>query len=182
MRGVPLDIMRIHRRAWLALAPLALAVGAAVPGSARAQPPAQSRSQFGQPTTPFTNSDFAKLRWLEGVWEAQSPGEMTLYERYHFVNDSTIEISYYRDPRLTQETGTGRVYLTVGRVYHTFGAGRWGATSVDASGAYFIPQVNAHNTFAWSYQTPDSWTMTMRSGLSGREHVTVYQLRRIAPP
>ena len=154
---------------------------ALAPSLVRAQAPAQSRSQRGQPRTPFSTSDLGKLRWLEGVWEAQSPGETTLYERYHFLNDSTIEISYYRDPKLTQETGTGRVYLTVGRVYHTFGAGRWGATNVDTTGAYFIPQVNAHNTFAWSYQSPSSWTITMRSGLSGREHVTVYQLRRISP-
>lgn len=153
----------------------------ALPAVVRAQPPAQSRSQRGQPRTPFSTADLAKLHWLEGVWEAQAAGQTTLYERYHFLNDSTIEISYYRDAGLTQETGTGRVYLTVGRVYHTFGAGRWGATSVGATGAYFIPQVNAHNTFAWSYESPDAWTITMRSGLGGTEHVTVYQLRRVGP-
>lgn len=175
-RGVSLPIMRISIRALLCTLGLAL-----VPGLVAAQAPAQSRSQRGQPKTPFSTTDLSKLRWLEGVWEAQAPGETTLYERYHFLNDSTIEISYFRDPKLTQETGTGRVYLTVGRVYHTFGAGRWGATNIDSTGAYFIPQVNAHNTFAWSYQSPNSWTVTMRSGLSGREHVIVYQLRRVSP-
>ncbi len=178
--------MRPSRRHSIrALAFGALAFGAALaagPVRLGAQAPARSRSERGQPRTPFSTTDFGKLRWLEGVWEAQAPEQPTLYERYHFLNDSTIEISYYRDPQLTQETGSGRVYLTVGRVYHTFGAGRWGATNVDSTGAFFIPQVNAHNTFAWSYKTPNSWTMTMRSSLSGRDHITVYQLERIPPP
>jgi hypothetical protein len=138
-------------------------------------------SQRGQPTTPFSAADLSKLHWMEGTWKATAPGERTYYERYHFVNDSTIQITYYSDSTFTRETGNGRVYLSVGRVYHTFGPGRWGATSIDTTGVYFIPQVNAHNTFAWSYRSPNSWTATMRSGYSGRERVTVYQLQRVAP-
>jgi hypothetical protein len=74
------------------------------------------------------------------------------------------------------------VYLTVGRIYHTTGPGRWGATRVDASGIYFIPQVNARNTFAWSYQSPDAWTATLRSGASGRETVTIFEMKRLRTP
>ena len=136
-------------------------------------------SQRGQPTTAFGVSDFAKLRWLEGWWEGTAPGETNIYQRARILNDSTIELTYYGDPDFTRETGTGRVYLSVGRVYHTFGSGRWGATHVDADGVYFVPQVNAHNTFAWSPQSPDAWTATLRTGLSGRERVTVYHMKRI---
>jgi hypothetical protein len=139
-------------------------------------------SQRGQPKTPFGPKDFGKLRWMQGTWRATAPGEKTYYERYRFTNDSTIEISYYSDSSFSKETGNGRVYLSVGRVYHTFGPGRWGATSVDSSGIYFVPQVNAQNSFAWSFQSPDSWTATMRSGFSGRERVTVYQLERVKDP
>ena len=74
------------------------------------------------------------------------------------------------------------MYLSVGRIYHTFGPGRWGATTVDSSGIYFIPQVNANNTFAWSLSSNDAWTATQRSGYSGRERVTVYQLQRVGAP
>src|SRR5689334_19281725 len=139
-------------------------------------------SQRGQPKTPFGPKDFGKLRWMEGTWRATAPGEKTYYERYRFVNDSTIEITYYADSTFTKETGNGRVYLSVGRVYHTFGPGRWGATSVDSSGVYFVPQVNAQNSFAWSFQSPNSWTATMRSGFSGRERVTIYTLDRVKAP
>ena len=105
-----------------------------------------------------------------------------MYARYHVANDSTIDITYFRDSAFIQQSGTGRVYLAVGRIYYTFGSGRWGATNVDSSGAFFIPQVNAHNTFAWGYQSPDAWTLTQRTGLSGHERVTVYQMRRVGRP
>ena len=151
-------------------------------GLMAAAPVFAQSSQRGQPTTPFASTDFAKLKWLEGTWRGSAPGQDPFYERYHFVNDSTIEISYYRDSTLTRETGTGRVYLTVGRIFHTTGPGRWGATRVDSSGIYFIPQVNARNTFAWAYQSGDSWTATLRSGASGRETVTVYDMKRMRTP
>jgi hypothetical protein len=146
-------------------------------GAASAQ---ASSSQRGQPKTPFAVADLAKLRWLEGSWAATAADETPFYARYHFANDSTMDIAYFRDSTFTQQSGTGRVYLTVGRVYHTFGSGRWGATNIDSSGAFFIPQVNAHNTFAWTYQSPDAWTLTQRTGLSGHERVTAYKMRRVA--
>jgi hypothetical protein len=150
----------------------ALAATALVP--ARAQ-----TSSSGQPKTPFAVSDFGKLRWLEGTWEATSPGENTVYQRYHFANDSTLDIAYFSDPDLAHETGSGKVYLSVGRIYHTFGPGRWGASHVDNNGVYFVPQVNARNTFQWTAQSPDAWTSTMRTGASGRERVSVYQMKRL---
>jgi hypothetical protein len=139
-------------------------------------------SQRGQPKTQFGADDLGKLRWVEGTWRATAANEATHYERFKFANDSTIEITYYSDSTLSRESGTGRVYLSVGRVYYTFGPARWGATTVDASGVYFIPQINAQNTFAWNHASADSWTATQKSGYSGRERITVYQLQRIAAP
>ena len=136
-------------------------------------------SERGQPRTPFSTSDFGRLRWLEGRWVGTANGEQPIYERYSISSDSTIDVTYYRDSAFTQTAGTGRVYLAAGRVYHTFGPGRWGATQIDSSGAYFVPQVNAHNTFAWSIVSPDEWTATMRTGVSGHERITVYRMRRI---
>lgn len=148
--------------------------------TALSAPAGAQSSQRGQPTTPFGLSDFGKLRWLEGSWVGAAPGEPGFFERYRFVNDSTVEITYYGDSTFARETGTGRLYLTVGRIYHTFGPSRWGASNIDASGIYFIPQVNARNTFAWTVQSADAWTSTLRTGASGRERVTVYQMRRAA--
>jgi hypothetical protein len=143
---------------------------------------AQSQSSRGQPKTPFSVTDFAKLRWIEGSWAGTSSGEPTIYSRYRVTSDSTIEIAYYSNPELTNETGTGRLYLSVGRVYQSFGSGRWGATHIAADRAYFVPQSTARNTIAWEVQSPDSWTATNRSGVSGRERVTVYHMQRIKTP
>ena len=137
------------------------------------------RSQRGQPRTPFSASDFAKLHWLEGAWIGTAAGADTVYARYHFSSDSTVDITYYRDRAMSRPSANGRIYLTVGRVYQTFGPGRWGATHVGSDGVYFIPQVNAHNTFAWAYESPDAWTATTRTGVSGRDRVTVYHMARI---
>jgi len=158
-----------------ALIVAAIAVAAGAPISVAS---GQS-SQRGQPTTPFGLGDLGKLRWMEGTWKATASGEQTFYERYKFLNDSTIEITYYNDSTFSRATGNGRVYLSVGRIYHTFGPGRWGATTVDSAGVYFVPQTNAQNTFAWSRKSGDAWTATLRTGYSGRERVTVYEMQRV---
>jgi len=81
----------------------------------------------------------------------------------------------------SRQSGSGRVYLSVGRVYYTYGPGRWGASHVADDGIFLVPQVNARNTFGWKQVSPDSWTSTMRSGVSGHDRVIVYQMRRITP-
>jgi hypothetical protein len=97
------------------------------------------------------------------------------------VNDSTAEITYYRDPTFSQATGTGKVYLTVGRVYHTFGSNQWVATHVGDDGLFLVPQAAGRSNFSWSYVSPDAWTSTMRTGVGGHERVTVYEMKRLKP-
>lgn len=157
--------------------PFALLAAAGSLGSSQAAH-AQS-SQRGQPTTAFAVADLAKLRWVEGTWVGTAPGQRTFYEKYHFSSDSTLDITYFGDSTMARETGTGRVYLSVGRIFYTFGAGQWGASHVDDSGIYFVPQVNAHNTLAWHYLSPTEWTATLRGGMTGKEHVTVSQMRKL---
>jgi hypothetical protein len=140
---------------------------------------AQQMSQRGQPRTAFGPAEFGKLRRLEGTWSAGSQGESPMYERFHFVDDSTVEISYYRDAQLSQQTASGRIYLSVGRIYYSFGPNRWGATHVGDDGVFFVPQTNARNTFAWDFTGNDAWTSTMRSGLSGRDRATVWNMTRV---
>jgi hypothetical protein len=139
---------------------------------------ASAQTSRGQPKTPFALADFAKLRWLEGSWSGTSEGARDIFERCHFVDDSTIDITYYTDAEFTHETGKGRIYLTVGRVFHSMGPGRWGATNIDNSGAYFVPQANTQSSLMWSRESNDEWTATMRSGFVGRDRITVYHMRR----
>ena len=142
---------------------------------------AAQMSARGQPTTAFAVADFAKLRWLEGAWAGKATGARDFFERCHFVSDTSIEITYYTDSTFAHEAGSGRLYLSVGRIFHTMGPGRWGATHVDDDGAYFVPQENAPNSLAWSHRSNDEWTATLRAGFVGRERVTVYHMRRARP-
>lgn len=139
-------------------------------------------SRRSQPTTAFAVADFVKLKWLEGSWAGTAPGATPIYEQYHFTSDSTIDITYYGDAAFSRQSGTGRVYLSTGRVYYTFGPGRWGASHIGNDGIFLVPQVNAHNTFGWRSETTDAWTSTVRSGVSGQDRVTVYTMTRVNRP
>jgi hypothetical protein len=97
------------------------------------------------------------------------------------VDDSTMEIRYFSDSTFGHETNTGRLYLSVGHIYHTMGPDRWGATHVDEKGVYFVPQTNVHNTFVWNRDSNDEWTATLRSGFVGQGRVTVYHMKRARP-
>ena len=153
------------------------ALAAGIPAAtALAQNPraGAARVQYGTP-------DLAKVKWLQGSWAGTADGESTIYQRFKFVDDSTVEINYYRDSAFGQENGSGRLYLSVGRIYHTFGSNRWVATRIGNEGLYLVPQSTARSNFAWTYVSPDAWNFTMRTGVGGREHVTVYNMKRVSP-
>jgi len=136
-------------------------------------------AQRRQPVSHFESSDFQKIRWLEGRWMGTTPGQAPFYEAYHFANDSTLVVTYFADASFSRATGGARVYLSVAHVYQTAGPARWAATHVDKDGIHFIPLVNAATSIEWTFISPDAWTSTERNDASGREQVTVYQMRRV---
>jgi hypothetical protein len=138
-------------------------------------------AQRGIPPTPFGTADLDKLRWIEGYWRGTATGDGAppVYERLHFANDSTIEITYYADSTFTRATGEGRVFASVGRVFQTSGGAVWGAAHVGKDGAYFIPQKNVSDTFAWTYESPTTWKTVQRTSATGQERVKTYEMVRI---
>jgi hypothetical protein len=143
--------------------------------------PAAAGAQAGNvPRGAFSPADFARLRWLQGDWAGTAVDEAPTYQRFRFTDDTTIAITYYRDPAFSQEVANGRVYLSVGRIYHTFGSNRWAAARVDSSGLYLVPQMTARNNYSWVHVSPDAWTSTMRTGVSGHQRVIVYNMKRVA--
>ena len=136
-------------------------------------------AQRRQPVSHFESSDFQKIRWLEGRWMGTTPGQAPFYEAYHFANDSTLVVTYFADASFSRATGGARVYLSVAHVYQTAGSVRWVVMYVDKDGIHFIPLVNAATSIEWTFISPDAWTSTERNDASGREQVTVYQMRRV---
>lgn len=146
---------------------------------AMSAPNASAQRGRSEPRTTYGASDLAKVKWLIGSWAGTAEGETTLYQRFAQVDDSTYEITYFRDAGFGEPSGSGRLYLSVGRIYHTFGSNRWVATRIGDKGLYLVPQTSARSNFAWTYLSPDSWTFTMRNGVGGHEHVTVYNMTRV---
>jgi hypothetical protein len=136
-------------------------------------------AQPGLPASRFGAGDLKKLHWIEGRWRGASQGQSPIYEQYRFVNDSMLEITYFADSAFTNSSGGGRVYLTVGRVYHATGPSLWGASRIDESGVFFVPQRNANNSVSWMVRGPDMWIATLRSSATGQEQVTIYEMRRV---
>lgn len=141
-------------------------------------PAVAQNGRSGGPPTAFSTSDFGQLKWLQGKWAGTAAGEEPLYEQVRFIDDSTAELTFYRDAGFSQPTANGRLYLSAGRIYHTFGGKMWSATHAASDGLMLIPRVSANNKFQWTFVSPDAWTSTMRSGIGGHERVVVYEMKR----
>ena len=120
---------------------------------------------------------------MEGTWRATAPSEATHYERFKFANDSTIEITYYSDSTFSREAGTGRVYLSVGRIYSHVRSGPLGRDERRCERRVLhSADQRAQHVRLESRIAPTRGRRRRRSGYSGRERVTVYQLQRIGAP
>jgi len=132
----------------------------------------------------FSLSDFQKLRWLEGAWRGSDSGQNAFYERYHFVNDTIIEIQYFgKDETLSQLKRKGSVSLVNGTILHHDESGIWIATSIDDKSVHFEPRENADNSFSWEKQSSDLWFARLKmADHQGKQNEKVYRMDRVKPP
>src|SRR5687768_4710928 len=96
-------------------------------------------SQTGRPRQDYKQADFEKLRWLEGTWQGSGGGYDAFYERYHFVNDSTIEKLSFTDATLQTVSERGTISLRAGRIADEGGRRRYEAAKVTSGVAQFVP-------------------------------------------
>lgn len=147
----------------------------------RAQPPAATAPR----TTPatITRAEFTRLRWIAGSWRGTGVGQPPFYERYRFVDDSTLLVDSFADSTLATVTETSRYELRGGRLGNT-GNVRWGAVTIDAASVRFAPIAGARNEFTWTRESRDAWVAVLRwpaaAGQPARERT--YRLTRWAPP
>ena len=149
----------VRRRALVLLAPLAGAPFAAGAQPAAA-PPAAAR---------VTVRQLAQLRWLAGDWRGAGTAGTTqapFYERYRFVDDSTLTVETFADSTWRTVSETSRWELRGGRLGNVGDGARWVATRVDSLGAEFAPTARARNTFRWaraprSGRRPATWQATI---------------------
>jgi len=165
---------------------MSLAIGAcAGEGTPEASRPADSPATAAQSANPqpqpgrYTLADFGSLRWLEGSWRGALPDGGYFYERYHFVDDSTIVMHGFADSTFSTPNDTSRISLR-GQTVASEGSSRYVATALGSRSVSFAPTRAGANHFTWSRDSENAWTATLRSA-GEPPRTTVYKLERVAP-
>jgi hypothetical protein len=124
---------------------------------------------------------FAALRWIEGTWRGSGIEQPTFYERYTFVDDSTIRAESSPDSTFPDPEEAGAIELRGGRI--TTGDGetmQWAVSSIDARSVRFDPVRGARNTFVWTSESDSAWHARLSwTDRDGVPHETIYQMRRL---
>jgi hypothetical protein len=128
----------------------------------------------------FTAAQFASLRWIEGTWRGHLPDGGAFYERYRFVDDSTIAMRAFADSTLTSTTDSARIALRDGMIADEGGAARWAATRLDSTGVAFTPIEGATNAFTWTRNHGDRWSAALTwTDTHGEAHSVTYPMERV---
>lgn len=128
----------------------------------------------------YTVEGFQRLRWLDGDWQGFMPSGEKFYERYRFLNDSTIAMFSYSDSTFSMLADSSRVVIRNGIVANESASARWVASRMDSSGVDFAPQRGAANFFTWAREGPTTWNATLRwTDSEGRPQTVVYALRKV---
>jgi hypothetical protein len=132
-------------------------------------------------TTMFNESDFSRLKFLEGRWKGVGPDGKEFYEEYVLAEPTLLRSLRYADTTFNKATDGSTVTLTDGEVTSTWGEFTWRATSLTPSKACFEP-VNAPSEFCWESAAPDSITVTQRwTDADGKEQSFGITLERVEP-
>jgi hypothetical protein len=117
---------------------------------------------------PTTFAEFRTLSWVEGTWRGTDPtwrgsDPNTRYERYHFVNNSTIAVWTFRDSTVQPDyvMDTAWVGWRAGVVTYQWGRYRNVLTQLDSAGATFASVVG-NVAISWTRAYADNWTVTLK--------------------
>jgi hypothetical protein len=135
-----------------------------------------------------TRAQFARLRWIAGDWRGigvDGTTQAPFFERYRFVDDSTLLVESLSDSTRRTVSETSRYELRDGRLGNTGAGARWVAVALDSLGVDFAPVARARNTFRWERAAragarPAAWRATIasidRTGATVRRHYLMQRL------
>jgi hypothetical protein len=145
-------------------------------------PTTPSRVTPVPPAAPIdvTVEQFGALRWLEGTWRGSGVDQPTFYERYTFVDDTTIRAESSPDSTFPNPEEAGEIVLRGGRVMTGEETMAWAVSSIDAGSVRFDPIRGARNTFVWTRESDSAWNARLSwTDRDGVAHEQVYQMRRM---
>jgi hypothetical protein len=129
-----------------------------------------------------TAADLQRLRWIEGDWRGTGGGVPPFFERYRFLDDSTIASYTFTDSTRAQVADSGRIALSRGVLTSRGGTSAYVATEVGDGRVHFEPQENAANAFTWTRESDSSWTATLRwEDAEGVPQERAYRMERVGP-
>jgi hypothetical protein len=121
------------------------------------------------------------LVWLEGMWRGTQSDTAPFFERYRYLDDSTIGTWTYADSLGTQVVDSGSIRLRSGIVTSGDSARGYVLTALDSSSAHFEPRGAAVNAFTWRRMSESSWsaTLTWRDA-AGQPIERIYVMRLLS--
>lgn len=128
--------------------------------------------------TRYSPEQFAILHWIEGDWRGELPKGGYFYERYRFVDDSTIAMRGFEDSTFTRPNDSATIVFRNGSVIDRGPKAEWSATRLDAKGIDFTPTKGATNHFFWNRESADKWTAAI---LPAKGNPVVYKMERVRP-
>ena len=136
--------------------------------------PASTQTTTPAPA-PVSADLFRSLHWIEGDWRGTGAGGLVFFERYRFLNDSTIEQTTYADSTFAKPQDRSLLALRAGAVTKGDPA-RWVVIRADPAGWQFAHVRDAANRFLWQPLDAHRW-IAILTPASGR--VVRYELRRV---
>lgn len=131
------------------------------------------------PAATVTAAEFQTIRWIEGTWRGSGGGVDPFYERYRFLDDSTLLRETFSDSSLAAVSDSTRIGLRGTRVVDPAGDPKWQATAFDSASWRFESLEDAARAFTWRRATEDSWTATLEwRDATGSAQQRVYTLER----
>jgi hypothetical protein len=132
-------------------------------------------------------ADLRTLQWIVGTWRGTGDGQSPFYERYRFVDDSTLLVETFRDSTLAEVSESTRYELRGGRFANAglATAPQWTAVRLADGAITFAPVRRARNRFTWRRLSADQWIADLAwpaADASGAPRTRTYRMERWTSP
>jgi len=128
----------------------------------------------------ISQAQFQQLRWLEGMWSGSGGGIDAFYERYKWVDDSTIRKFDIDAPGAsTVVKDSGDITLRAGVVRSGSPERSWVVVSLDSTSVTFAPERNASNGFEWRRTGAFTWTARLTWDSAGVARERTYEMKAL---
>jgi hypothetical protein len=123
--------------------------------------------------------DFQQLRYLAGSWRGDRDSGPPFFQRFVFLNDTTIRSFQYRqDSSFSTPAESTLIAWTGNRVRSGGPGGSWLATGWGPDSVRFEPEEGASNSFTWIRESQDAWTARLDLAAPGSTPV-LYRMTRV---